>query len=489
MDIKIKNLGAIKQADLMIDDITLIAGRNNSGKSTVGKAIFTALHSISFAQEKTFPSKINPLINSRVGILTSIIRNHIEKSNFEYRGQLMDVLYGLESSNTNKVEPFKLTSLLEKLKDIFSNNQDVLKEMQPNISIIENFLNSKPNNLSAKKEIFKSILKAEFTTPIHFEDEKEHDLDVKPLNEIFSSLESFGETFNEDDNKNKNTCSIEIDDLKFEYTQPHLTFRNKTIKFIEEKIETNYSSYKFYGYNDAILLESPMLLNFNEIVQGNINVYFKGENHASYLLKLLTEVENKNALYEKIIYKEALKIEKKIEKIIKGHLFFDSESNKIKFNSTDGSHVDLGINDLATGVKSLGMLLMLLKKMTPKTVLVLDEPEVHLHPEWQVILAEIITLISKELKIKILITTHSPFFLEAMESYGKKYSMKNNFYYCEDGSLKNVTDQISLVYQKINGKAYDMLDALNQEIESEIESEIKSEQKENQKKVLATEGV
>ena len=37
MRIKISNIGKIKEADVTINGITVIAGENNTGKSTVGK--------------------------------------------------------------------------------------------------------------------------------------------------------------------------------------------------------------------------------------------------------------------------------------------------------------------------------------------------------------------------------------------------------------------------------------------------------------------
>lgn len=38
MDIKLRNFGKIKEADIQLSGLTLIAGPNDSGKSTVGKA-------------------------------------------------------------------------------------------------------------------------------------------------------------------------------------------------------------------------------------------------------------------------------------------------------------------------------------------------------------------------------------------------------------------------------------------------------------------
>ena len=41
MKLRIKNFAKIEDADINIDGITVIAGENNTGKSTVGKIFFS----------------------------------------------------------------------------------------------------------------------------------------------------------------------------------------------------------------------------------------------------------------------------------------------------------------------------------------------------------------------------------------------------------------------------------------------------------------
>lgn len=46
MRLNIKNFAKIKDADIIIDGITIIAGENNTGKSTVGKVLFSLFNSL-----------------------------------------------------------------------------------------------------------------------------------------------------------------------------------------------------------------------------------------------------------------------------------------------------------------------------------------------------------------------------------------------------------------------------------------------------------
>lgn len=45
MNLKISNIGKIKTADITLNGITIIAGDNNTGKSTIGKVLFSVFNS------------------------------------------------------------------------------------------------------------------------------------------------------------------------------------------------------------------------------------------------------------------------------------------------------------------------------------------------------------------------------------------------------------------------------------------------------------
>ena len=84
----------------------------------------------------------------------------------------------------------------------------------------------------------------------------------------------------------------------------------------------------------------------------------------------------------------------------------------------------------------------------------MDEPEAHLHPKWQNAFAEIIVLLVKELNVNVLLTTHSPNFMLALDAYMRKYEIaeKTNFYQTDvlkDGFVQYhcVNDDMGMIYQ------------------------------------------
>ena len=84
------------------------------------------------------------------------------------------------------------------------------------------------------------------------------------------------------------------------------------------------------------------------------------------------------------------------------------------------------LENLATGIKTFVLLLLLIEKgyIAKNTLLVLDEPEVHLHPKWQLEYARIIVELVKN-NINILVATHSPYMIEMLEVLSKKEAVCN----------------------------------------------------------------
>lgn len=96
-------------------------------------------------------------------------------------------------------------------------------------------------------------------------------------------------------------------------------------------------------------------------------------------------------------------------------------------------------------------LFLLIKKLlysnalTEKTLLIIEEPESHLHPEWQIEVAELLMLLLKDLNVKIVLTTYSPYLLQGLNLFSKKYKYKQNNFY-----LSRRTKENSVVVDDIN---------------------------------------
>jgi len=127
-----------------------------------------------------------------------------------------------------------------------------------------------------------------------------------------------------------------------------------------------------------------------------------------------------------------------IKKKLGGEFFFKGDSLIFK---DDKSGNEISKNLISFGMTNLGMIHTLLKNnvITPGSVVFFDEPETNLHPDWQVLLMDVLIQLA-EYDIKVVIATHSIDMLKALEvgidSRGRKDSDFMSIHYLDtDGKL------------------------------------------------------
>ena len=102
-------------------------------------------------------------------------------------------------------------------------------------------------------------------------------------------------------------------------------------------------------------------------------------------------------------------------------------------------------------------------------MVILDEPEIHLHPQWQIAYAELIVLLQKHFDLSVIVTTHSPYFVDALNLFSCKYGTdgKVNYYLSSNSGNKVIMDcvngQIELIYKKM-ASPIQILDTLRYEL-------------------------
>lgn len=139
----------------------------------------------------------------------------------------------------------------------------------------------------------------------------------------------------------------------------------------------------------------------------------------------------------------------------------------VKFKE-DGLDRPIELLNLASGVKSIAMLSKAIGNgsLQEGDLLIADEPESNLHPEWQVRFAEFLVLLRKELGVKLLLNTHSPYFLKAIETYTKKHDIRQGVHYyfmqeTEGGSAVSdeITNDLSVAYEALYKPLAEIMEA------------------------------
>ena len=148
----------------------------------------------------------------------------------------------------------------------------------------------------------------------------------------------------------------------------------------------------------------------------------------NYKLKSSLRSRKSLSVFEQTVLSDSLiEINEQFDRVIPGTFEFTSDGDYYVRNGSK-----LKLSNLATGSKMFSIMRMLLDKgeIDNTTMLILDEPESHLHPMWQNAFAEIIVLLVKKIGVRILLTTHSPNFMLALDAYMRKYNIADitNFY-------------------------------------------------------------
>ena len=140
--------------------------------------------------------------------------------------------------------------------------------------------------------------------------------------------------------------------------------------------------------------------------------------HSFFVLHLYCKSINKKELDE-------------IRKVLKRAYAGDTVISHGKYYYSENG-VDFDFRNISAGLKSFALIERMLETgvLKKKDILILDEPEIHLHSEWQIIYAELIVALQKYFDLTILIVTHSFQFLESLNFFMKKYgiSEKGNYY-------------------------------------------------------------
>lgn len=127
-------------------------------------------------------------------------------------------------------------------------------------------------------------------------------------------------------------------------------------------------------------------------------------------------------------------IKSEIIKVIGGK-FMKEEGRAYRFYFNDGR--DISLKNIATGAKIFGIIQVLLDKnrFTSQGYFIFDEPENYIHPTLQLTLAEVLVALAKN-GIRIMINTHSPYMLESLNKYSKKYK----FYLADKGLVQQINE-------------------------------------------------
>lgn len=147
--------------------------------------------------------------------------------------------------------------------------------------------------------------------------------------------------------------------------------------------------------------------------------------------------------------------------VLHGKLMKDDDVIKYHDDQIDEM---INLRNVASGMKSLLIIQRLVENgsLTSGSWLMIDEPETNLHPEWHIKMAEILVLMKKEMNINVIVSSHSAYFIRALEVKLASNQMleSGNFYLMEkNGKMFDAVD-VSKNIERIYEQLYKPLEEL-----------------------------
>ena len=407
MNISVSNVAKVRNAQIEIDGITVVAGLNGTGKTTISKGIYSSINAYKSLPEKILQSRRDSIHNTLMQILR---RNEKLEQSFKYYDLVSD--FFRELSDKNIIVWVADRSLSKNyLKEWFSKVEEVSEdEIDEIVTEISKILVRTDNDYT------------KFLVDSYFN---------RVFKQQINCFQSPGVA----------EVEIEIDDKKFFSQFGNHKLTDHTCGLSCDK--------------KAIYIESHNILDLSGLSRNFFGKQVYPTIATENLFRFLRSDKKFDTLYED--YTDAIELEHIIDIIIDqvthGKLNVD-ESGNFQFQDSITNH-SVNISNLSAGLKIFAVLQRLLENGTCKKgdILLIDEPEVNLHPEWQVIFAEILVLLQKKIGLVIYVNTHSPYFVRAIEVKMAEYEIadKGKFYLmqeCEDGlcESKDVTKETEQIY-------------------------------------------
>ena len=405
MKLSLKNIGKIETASVEINGITVIAGENNTGKSTVGRALFAVFNSFYNIQKQIESERVQNIENLIDMMYRNVTNRYTRRFDSGEIAQKIVAQIYLYKDDTEAVKDIIVKTILQY-------DENFEKHIGDN-SIDEYIVRIKDGLNVADLDIFKSVLEKKLDAEFAGE-----------VNNIFT--DKTGEIV-----------------LSIKDTNIIVTIEDNAVKSVVGKIDL---------HTQTVYIDDPFVIDEVRYTYGIDN---SSLDHRGYLREKLNKENNANLIDEIIASNKLDNIYRKISTVISG----DIVKNKRSGLGYQRKNIDkvLDVKNLSTGFKTFAILKTLLMNGTIEYngTIILDEPEIHLHPEWQLLFAELIVLIQKEFGVHILLNTHSPYFLNAIEVYAVKYGINDRCKYYlassqdDISTIGDVTNNIELIYSKL----------------------------------------
>ncbi len=407
MKVEICNLGPVKKAEIDLKPLTVFIGQNGEGKSWSAYAIAAILGGYSFPEY--LRAYLQGKTQQKYPLLDDVIQQFLEEGNAKI--DVVKFASDCAESYFNDVARFAPQLMGSFMKSDRMNFQDL--QMRFNLE-------------ESKTELIQNIQAALVDKKISFNPQTKTAL----LNAVKESQEATLYFYSSGDFREKlpgRSVKEFVCQQVFEII--HKAFFANTYFFPTER--TTVISFPPAGggemkptqTTELVLNGIPLIEPVQQLLRGISAAYQK------------SLYERKEQIKEKPQIGEYLKLADFLESdILLGKLDFETSIKKeLLFQPTEGN-IKLGMPVVSSMVKELAPLVLYLRYLAePNDLLIIDEPEMNLHPAVQVEIVEFLGILVNA-GLKVLITTHSPYIVDQLvnlmkaEKHEERDKIKDSFY-------------------------------------------------------------
>jgi AAA15 family ATPase/GTPase len=432
MHLYVKNFAKIVEADVDFNGITVIGGENNTGKSTVGKILYTVFHSMRNIDRKIKEDRYNTInriirkyeILSRVNC--RVVRTGVVDDSISGLIECVEVAKNQGEDIAKSIYLYLSQEIID--NPIFPDAEGITSFESPDFSI---FVDQLVETVElSNEEIRETLIRRNFEAEFHGQINQ---LGGPKKNNIARVIITF------DDEEDNSLGKDENDKIE-------VTVSNNMIKVCTGDVKIT---------TPTVYLDDPFLLNRLDKITGSYEDLNEASDHSTNLIQALIRSQLTNSVTEETVIRKKLhRVFERLEEAIGGDFVAEKKARGF---IEKGLNKPLRFSNLSTGIKTFLIfeILLLNGEISEGSILILDEPEVHLHPAWQLIFAEVVVLLQEELNLRVFLTTHSPYFLRAIEVYSAKHEIADRctFYMADfvdnEIILKDVTTNTDAIYKKL----------------------------------------
>lgn len=433
MNLKLHNILKIKDADIEIGGLTVLTGENNSGKSTVGKILFSILKATNNVRQLDKMKTVSIIRRE----LLSLKKMFHSSENISFLEDIQILSLNLIDRGISVDEMRQILEIEAEKRDFSSRSVAI---MQNRLTRIDKLIIKLDNPEIAVKDEFEAIAKSEF---------------MEPLNS-FGSKDSYILFHDETTDADGSDIELVINDGKVDKIRLWGNSSVEDITYIESPI--------YLHILNTLRLSSPIPTTSLRGIPSSLRRDNIPYHLADMAEKMLSSAEDLTGLFSQEIYGEDYRNQlDEISSVTGGEFVLNDKAKQLAFKQNGNVVPPISV---ASGIKSFGVLQRLLQTDSISTfkMLIWDEPEIHLHPEWQVIFCRLIVqLVAKG--TPIVVSSHSPYFVQALRYFASAYGIEKDikYYMAEESNettlstVKEVTNDLNRIFTRLAAPLRDIM--------------------------------